>query len=121
MSISRKIYSLLFACMILLSNYANDNDAQKIEYLLNSIGNSNCVFIRNKKEYSSKQAEKHLRKKYQRGKKWVKNVDHFIKRIASKSYLSKKPYAIRCGKEYTQATSDWLRKQLLKYSKDNPS
>ena len=90
---------------------AND-DEQLIEALLSSVGTSECTFIRNGKEYDADEAEDHLRMKYRRGKKYVSGVDTFIKRIATKSSMSGKPYMIRCNDTEAVPTAEWLAKQL---------
>ncbi len=92
------------------------NDADAIEHLLVSVGNSGCTFIRNGKEYSSTDAEDHLRMKYRRGKKWATDAEAFIDRLASKSSFSGKPYRIRCGTDAAQLTSDWLTQRLAEHS-----
>ncbi len=113
--------SLLQRCaltivLIAFTGNAHCDDAEKIEYLLASIANSNCVFIRNGEQYTSEAAVKHLRMKYRRGRRWVTDADSFINRIATKSSLSGKPYAVRCADEATQPTSDWLKHLLSEFS-----
>ncbi len=89
-----------------------NEEVEKIEYLLTSIGESGCTFIRNGKEYSASEAESHLRMKYRRGKKWANDAETFIERIASKSSFSGKPYRIRCGSAEPKPTSEWLSDRL---------
>lgn len=91
---------------------AADADTETIESLLNAVGSSGCTFIRNGDEHSAEDAEKHLRMKYRRGKKWVKDAESFISRIASKSSFSGKPYRIQCGDEEARLTADWLLEKL---------
>lgn len=97
--------------------FAGD-DTQAIEYLLTAVGSSQCTFIRNGKEYSSEEAEAHLRMKYRRGKKWATDAEAFIERIASKSSMSRKPYRIRCGAAEAQLTSEWLAQRLAEFLPD---
>lgn len=99
--------------LVTLPVFSGDTNSE-IEHLLTSIGKSNCTFIRNGKEYTSTDAEEHLRMKYRKGKNWVENADQFIERIATKSTLSGDPYYIRCS-ESKQSVSNWLSEILEKY------
>lgn len=111
--------SLQFCIFIIVfvasTAHGDDNDTDKIEYLLTSVGSSECVFIRNGNEHTSKDAEKHLRMKYRRGKRWATSTGSFISRIATKSSFSGKPYLMRCGEEEAGPTADWLRERLSEY------
>ena len=91
------------------------DDAAAIEYLLVAVGESGCTFIRNGKEYASEEAERHLRMKYRRGKRWAPDARAFIDRLASKSSMSGKPYRMRCADEGEQLTSEWLEVKLAAY------
>jgi len=87
----------------------------EIEYLLDSVGQSGCVFIRNGSEYASEDAESHLRLKYRKGKKWVKSAELFIERLATKSSWTNKAYYLRCDGESRQPLAQWLTAQLASY------
>jgi hypothetical protein len=51
---------------------ADDADsAAEIEYLLSTLGSSECTFVRNGKRHSAEDAEEHLRMKHRRGKRYV--------------------------------------------------
>ena len=106
------IARLILVFALTFSVASANEEVEKIEYLLTSIGESDCTFIRNGKEYSATEAESHLRMKYRRGKRWAKDVEGFIDRIASKSSFSGKPYRIRCGTAEPKPTSEWLRDRL---------
>ncbi|MFT7286660.1 MAG: hypothetical protein ACI87W_000768 [Halieaceae bacterium] len=93
---------------------ANESEAE-IEYLLSAIGNSGCTFIRNGSSHSPENAEAHLRKKYERGRKYASTAEKFIERLATASSWSKKPYTMRCVDEEATPTGDWLRRKLLNY------
>ncbi len=93
-----------------------DDGAAAIEYLLTAIGESGCTFIRNGKEYSSEDAESHLRMKYRRGKRWATDAGKFIERLASKSSMSGKPYLMRCEPDGEQPTAEWLEAKLADYA-----
>lgn len=71
-------------------------EAKKIELLLAGIGKmENVVFIRNGKEYSSKDAAEHLRRKWRKAGKRIKTGEDFIEFCGSGSSISGKPYKIR--------------------------
>lgn len=104
--------SILLFWLLATSVQADEAAAVKIEYLLDSIGHSECVFIRNGNEHEAANAEDHLRMKYRRGKKWVSSPESFIKRIATKSSFSGKPYRIRCVGKKERSTAEWLTEKL---------
>ncbi len=104
----------LLALVCLAPVYAHADDAMpaEIDYLLESIGSSACIFIRNDKRYDAKTAEDHLRMKYSRGKRYAPTGEKFIERLASKSYLTKRPYFIECDGEEKVLSGDWLMDRL---------
>ncbi len=102
--------------LLLASPARADDGAAAIEYLLTAIGESGCTFVRNGKEYSSEDAESHLRMKYRRGKRWATSPEKFIERLASKSSMSGKPYLMRCEPGGEQPTAEWLEAKLADYA-----
>ena len=91
---------------------ADDTQAAEIEYLIKSIASSGCTFVRNGKRHTPAAAEKHLRMKLKRGKRYVSDAESFIERLASRSSLSKKPYHIECEGEEPVPSADWLKERL---------
>jgi hypothetical protein len=104
--------SAVLALLMVSSPLCRANDADDIEFIINAVGTSECVFIRNGKEHSADDAEKHLRMKYRRGKKWVTSAESFIDRLASKSSFSGKPYLMRCGQQAPQPAAAWMMERL---------
>lgn len=108
------------ACLIIIAGLlvpffavANTADtAAEIEYLLTTIGSSDCTFIRNGKRHSAKDAEEHLRMKHRRGKRYVSSAETFIERLATSSSMSKKPYYIECSGDEPVPSGDWLMRRL---------
>ena len=98
-------------CFVVLNAVAETADTE-IQYLLNSVAESKCTFIRNDETHDSEEAAAHLRMKYNRGKLWVNSTEQFIDRIASKSSWSGKPYKIHCPGQDEQATGAWLTGKL---------
>jgi hypothetical protein len=95
-----------------------DQTATEIDYLLSTIGQSDCVFVRNGKEYDAEDAEAHLRMKYRRGKRYAPTTEKFIERLASKSSMSKKPYFIECSDEQRVPSGQWLTDLLSEFRAD---
>ena len=90
----------------------------EIDYLLATVAASDCVFIRNGKEYDGADAQKHLEMKRKRGRKYYDSSEEFIERIASKSSWSGKPYRIRCG-DGEENAGDWFSQKLEQYRSNN--
>ncbi|TDJ42325.1 MAG: hypothetical protein E2O50_06530 [Gammaproteobacteria bacterium] len=97
---------------------AQNNDAE-IEYLLTSVGSSNCVFIRNGTQHPAANAESHLRMKYEKNRRYIDNADEFIYKLASKSSWTGKPYTLACPGAEVQATKSWLLERLAEYRAAN--
>jgi hypothetical protein len=92
-----------------------DQTTAEIDFLLSTIGSSDCVFVRNGKEYDAEDAEAHLRMKYKRGKRYAPTTEKFIERLASKSSMSKKPYFIECTDDQRVPSGQWLTDLLTEY------
>ena len=103
--------SILLAVLLPAGALAEDAEAE-IEYLLSSIGESGCTFIRNGKRHDASDAEDHLRMKYRRGKRHASTAERFIERLASASSMSRKPYFIECGSNEAVPTGEWLTGRL---------
>jgi hypothetical protein len=97
---------------------AQNNDAE-IEYLLTSIGSSNCVFIRNGTEHPAASAESHLRMKYEKTRRYIDNAEEFIDKLASESSWTGKSYTLACPGAEAQVTKTWLLERLGEYRTAN--
>lgn len=86
----------------------------EIEGLLSELARSNCQFNRNGTWYGAEEASAHLRKKleYLDGKGALHSADDFIALAGTRSSRSGTAYAVRCGEETPQASSEWLGRQL---------
>lgn len=84
----------------------------EIQYLLKSVGQSECVFIRNGKSHDAMAAESHLRMKYGKARSRIGSSEQFIDRLASKSSWSGKPYFIECPDSERRPSRDWLAERL---------
>ena len=87
----------------------------EIDYLLTTVGQSDCVFIRNGGRHSAAAAQKHLQMKRKRGKRYFDNADEFIDKLASKSSFSGKLYYMQCGEEAERPSGEWFMALLKKF------
>jgi len=111
-----RLFSLaLLLCLLPFGVRADDAVPVEIDFLLKSVGSSDCTFIRNGERHESLAAEDHLRMKYRRGKRYATSGEEFIERLASKSSLSKKLYYIECEGDEKIPSGDWLMERLGEY------
>ncbi len=106
------LIAFLFAASAAL---AEDNTEQEIDYLLNTVASSDCVFIRNGKEHGPEAARDHLNLKRRRGKRYYTTADEYVEKLASSSSWSGKPYFIRCGDSEREPAGEWFMAVLLEY------
>jgi hypothetical protein len=94
---------------------------EEIDALLDAVISSECVFVRNGKAYDVDDAVSHLQLKRKNGGRYFKTAEQFIKRIASKSSFSGKPYEIHCDEVPPQSAFDWFsdRLQEIRTSEQN--
>ena len=92
-----------------------DQAETEIEYLISTVGESGCTFIRNGSRHDAEDAASHMRLKYQRGKRYATSAELFIERLASKSSFSGKPYAIECPGSDAVPSGKWLTARLHEY------
>lgn len=106
----------LLTALVLLAPAAFAGDTEvEIEYLITSVGESGCTFIRNGSRHDAEDAASHMRLKYKRGKRYATTAELFIERLASKSSFSGKPYAIECPGRDPVPSGDWLTARLQEY------
>ena len=115
----RALSTLLLAFAMTAPATADDSSAE-IEYLLTTMGQSECTFIRNGKEYDADAAESHLRMKYRRGKRYAGSAEDFIDNLASRSSMSRKAYLIACDGDAPGESGTWLRELLAEYRNSKP-
>ena len=94
----------------------------EIDHLLMFVEGSECVFLRNGDAHEPADAAKHIRRKYDHFKKKIDTTDEFIRRSATGSLMSGRPYKVECppGSE-VQLTAEWLRAELARYRAGTPS
>lgn len=115
------LYGLLLFTMLLPAAVLADATEVEIEYLITSVGQSGCIFIRNGSRHDAEDAASHMRLKYRRGKRYATTAELFIERLASKSSFSGKPYAIECPGSDAVPSGDWLNARLEEYREQQAS
>ena len=107
-------FRLFISVAILLCSLALSaaDENPEIDYLLEEIGKSGCIFIRNGSRHSSEKAEDHLRMKYDRGRRYATSAEAFIERLASKSSMTRKHYMMECPGEEAKPSGEWLMQRL---------
>jgi hypothetical protein len=107
-------FLLLFATLPLASA-ADDSTDAKINGLISHVESlTDATFIRNGKEYTSANAAKFLRGKWDANKKDVKTTEDFITKVATKSSTTGKAYVIRFKDGKETPCADYLRSRLGK-------
>ena len=105
--------------VLLLSSIAAHADKSsmqiEIDFLLDTVVSSDCVFTRNGKEYDAQAARDHLQMKRKRGQRYYDDTENFIEKIASQSSWSGEDYLIRCGDEPQQTAKEWFTALLQLY------
>jgi hypothetical protein len=110
----RQLLASIFT-LLLTASIALGLDAQtkaEIDELITYVQTSGVRFIRNGLEYSGAEGAQHLRDKLAKAGDRVKTTEDFITGIASKSFLSGKPYLVKFADGHTQPTGAWLRAHM---------
>lgn len=111
----RSFVAVLFCLVCAPAALAEEHMDGEIDHLLETVANSNCVFVRNGKEHGAEAAKDHLSLKRRRGKRYFSSAEEFIDRLASRSSWSGKPYYIRCEDGQQQLASSWFYDVLAEY------
>ena len=107
-------FIVVFALLQSSALFADDEDPE-IDHLLEAIGGSECVFIRNGTRHSAEKAEEHLRMKYNRGRRYATSAEAFIDRLASKSSMTRKLYMMECPGVEAEPSGEWLMRRLEEF------
>jgi hypothetical protein len=92
---------------------------REIQYLLEFVAASNCVFNRNGGSHEPANAADHLRLKYRRGSRYVNSAEQFIDRLASESSWTGRDYTVICDGEEL-STNGWLHRALEAHRLETP-
>lgn len=99
--------------------YGSNRDVE-IDYLLDFIQSSGCIFIRNGQEYDSLAAREHISMKRDYAGRWIKTTEDFIRLAATKSSVTGAPYRVRC-EETEIPSARWLQNALHEYRRSSAS
>jgi hypothetical protein len=108
-------YPILFvAALLFLSSTAEGamTEADKIRALLDALGASNLIFVRNGVEYTAEKARAHLEMKLARAGGRVRTAENFITFLAAKSSTTGKPYHVKLPDGSKIESAVWLRRKL---------
>lgn len=110
------LLTLILASLLGLSPalMAKANPEEEIEFLLQSVSDSGCTFVREGTRYESTVAAEHLRTKYLEDKRHINTAEQFIDRLASPGSLDSQPYVVTCGGQ-TMTSREWLNEALVTY------
>jgi len=110
------IFALTWAPAILAEPVGGTNHlSETIQYLLDFVKTSECIFIRNKKEHTAVEAASHMKRKYEHFKDKIKTPEDFISLTATKSLMTGKLYYVQL-KDGEKTTSEaWLLQALEDY------
>jgi hypothetical protein len=112
----KRLGLMLLLWIVLVSfGHADDVMDSEIDYILNAVATSDCVFIRNGKEHRPQAAKDHLSLKRRRGRRYFSSADEFIANLASSSSWSGRPYYIRCPNQEQQPAGQWFAEVLVEY------
>jgi len=110
---------LVLSSALALSAFAAPRD--EIEALLHYIGNlEGASFIRNGDAHTPKEAESHLRMKWEKQEAKVTTAEDFIRLCATRSVVSEKAYFIRFKDGHEVESAVVLLKQLAVIRKPQP-
>lgn len=110
---------LTIGILALFSTAATAMDAaetRKTEWLINRVAAlEEAVFIRNGDSHSPREAADHLRYKWEKAGSRVNTAEEFVEKVASRSYLSGRPYLIRFPDGRTEPTAEVFKRWLSAY------
>ncbi len=88
----------------------------EVSFLLGFVEGSGCAFFRNGTWYDSREAQAHLRDKYDylAARDQIHSGEDFIDRAASQSSFSGQAYAVKCAGGAVIKSSQWLREELVR-------
>ena len=100
---------------LLVAGLALAADDPEIEYLLDTVAQSEHQFLRNGEAHAGPEAADHLRKKYEYRSDDIDGAEAFIEQAASGSWLSGQPYRVQMADGNSELTRDWLSARLAEY------
>ena len=118
----KKVIPVILICLFLgrtialAESEANDEKlAAAINYLLTFVEKSDCTFIRNDRPHTAQEAVAHMQRKYDHFKDEIKTPEDFIRKSATKSLISGKPYMVKTKTGQLMKSETWLLEALDDY------
>jgi hypothetical protein len=112
------LFQLFSAAAGMAAESTNDELNRTIAYLLRHVARSNLIFIRNGVMHTPKDAETHMRLKYDYFKDDIRTPEDFIRLCASKSTMTGRPYRVKLPDGRLLRTDQWLRSALSQYRRE---
>jgi hypothetical protein len=110
------IFALTWAAVVLAEPVGRTNHlSETIQYLLDFVKTSECIFIRNNKEHTAAEAAVHMQRKYEHFKDKIQTPEDFIRLTATKSLMTGKLYYVRFKSEKKISSEAWLMQALEDY------
>ena len=112
---------LLFAALspVGMAGESSREDLDRtISFLLQHVARSNLIFIRNGVMYSPKEAEAHMRRKYEYFKGDIRTPEDFIRLCASKSTLTGRLYKVKLPDGRLLRADRWMHAALSRYRRE---
>ena len=116
------VCSLLGFLMFSIIGYGAEARGQKesmqqvIEFLIDTVAQSNLTFVRNGQSHTCSEAAAHMRQKYDYFGSKIKSPEDFICNCASKSLLSGQPYLVET-EQGRIPVEKWLSEKLSEHVK----
>ena len=112
---SLRTSTLLLLVLLASPSLQADTVEEEIDFLINQVATSGCVFVRNSDRNDPAAAADHLSLKRRRGKRYATSAEKFIDRLASKSSWTGKPYVIVCPETGEHTANARLHAELQSY------
>ncbi|WP_372013156.1 DUF5329 family protein [Pseudoxanthomonas sp. 10H] len=95
----------------------------EIEALIAGLGDSGCRFQRNGRWHGAAEAQAHLRRKYEWGRRGGEagSAEAFIDRAASRSSVTGRAYRVSCTGQPEADAAEWFRARLADLRASTPA
>ena len=110
MKLNRVIFFLI---LFFVDSLADSN--KEIEHLLEFVASTSCMYERNGKMHTGREAVEHIKNKYDYFIDEIKTTEDFIKYSATKSKMSGEYYKIHCANQPLMKSRTWLLVELKRY------
>jgi len=84
----------------------------EIKFIMDHVKNSSFIFIRNGKEHSAKDANKHMMKKYNYFKDKINNAETFIELTLTKSTMTGEKYKVKLSRSKILLSQNYFLEKL---------